>query len=113
MKRDVRRDLKASFDHVNHDRLMHLIGRKVRDQRLRRLIGGMWRACLQAPNSQTEPRRQGTPQGGPLLSLLPANIYLHLLDCELEKRGRLFVRYADDIAIFCASPGRPSGCWPE
>lgn len=96
-------DLKAFFDHVNHDRLMHLIGRKVRDKRLLRLIGDMLRAPLQLPNGQTEPRRQGTPQGGPLSPLL-ANIYLHPLDCELEKRGLSFVRYADDIAIFCASP---------
>ena len=43
-------DLKAYFDHVNHDRL-----------------------------------------------------YLHPLDCELEKRGLSFVRYADDIAIFGSS----------
>jgi RNA-directed DNA polymerase len=32
-----------------------------------------------------------------------ANLTLHPLDLELEKRGLLFVRYADDIAIFCAS----------
>ncbi len=32
-----------------------------------------------------------------------ANITLHPLDRELEKRGLSFVRYADDIAIFCSS----------
>lgn len=31
------------------------------------------------------------------------NSYLHPLDLELEKRGLSVVRYADDIAIFCAS----------
>lgn len=96
-------DLKAFFDHVNHDRLMHLIGRKVRDKRLLRLIGEMLRAPLRLSNGQEQPRREGTPQGGPLSPLL-ANIYLHPLDAELEKRGLSFVRYADDVAIFCASP---------
>jgi RNA-directed DNA polymerase len=96
-------DLKAFFDHVNHDRLMHLIGRKVRDKRLLRLIGEMLRAPLRLSNGQEQPRREGTPQGGPLSPLL-ANIYLHPLDGELEKRGLSFVRYADDVAIFCASP---------
>jgi group II intron reverse transcriptase/maturase len=95
-------DLKAFFDHVNHDRLMHPIGGKVRDKRLLRLIGDYLRAPMRLRDGREEPRGQGTPQGGPLSPLL-ANIYLHPLDCELEKRGLSFVRYADDIAIFCAS----------
>lgn len=95
-------DLKSFFDHVNHDRLMHLIGSKVRDKRLLRLIGNQLRAPMRLPNGRDEPRREGTPQGGPLSPLL-ANIYLHPLDRELERRGLSFVRYADDIAIFCAS----------
>lgn len=95
-------DLKAFFDHVNHDRLMHLIGRKVRDKRVLRLIGEMLRAPMRLKDGREEPRQEGTPQGGPLSPLL-ANIYLDALDKELEKRGVSFVRYADDIAIFCAS----------
>ncbi|MBD5560251.1 MAG: hypothetical protein HDQ87_07850 [Clostridia bacterium] len=42
------------------------------------------------------------PQGGPLSPLL-ANIMLNELDHELEKRGHKFVRYADDMVIFCKS----------
>jgi len=95
-------DLKSFFDHVNHDRLMHHIGRKVRDKRLLRLIGDYLRAPMRLRDGREEPRREGTPQGGPLSPLL-ANIYLHALDCELETRGLSFVRYADDIAIFCSS----------
>lgn len=49
-------DLKAFFDHVNHDRLMHQVGRKVRDKRLLRLIADMLRAPLRLPNGQEEPR---------------------------------------------------------
>lgn len=95
-------DLKAFFDHVNHDRLMHRLGRKVRDPHLLRLIGEYLRAPVRLKDGREEPRREGTPQGGPLSPLL-ANIYLHPLDLELEQRGLSFVRYADDIAIFCAS----------
>lgn len=95
-------DLKSFFDRVNHDRLMAMIGRKVRDKRLLRLIGEYLRAPMQLKDGRREDRREGTPQGGPLSPLL-ANIYLHPLDLELEKRGLSFVRYADDIAIFCAS----------
>lgn len=95
-------DLESFFDRVNHDRLMHLVARKIRDKRLLRLIGEMLRAPMRLGNGQEQPRREGTPQGGPLSPLL-ANIYLHPLDIELEKRGLSFVRYADDIAIFCSS----------
>ena len=45
---------------------------------------------------------EGTPQGGPLSPLL-ANIVLDDLDKELEHRGLLFVRYADDFVIFTKS----------
>jgi RNA-directed DNA polymerase len=96
-------DLKSYFDRVNHDRLMHLIGQKIRDKRLLRLIGDYLRAPMQTPDGRCEARRQGTPQGGPLSPLL-ANIYLDALDKELEQRGLSFVRYADDIAIFVSSP---------
>jgi RNA-directed DNA polymerase len=44
----------------------------------------------------------GTPQGGPLSPLL-ANILLHQLDLELERRGHRFARYADDMIILVKS----------
>lgn len=95
-------DLKAFFDRIDHDKLMHRVGQKVRDKRLLRLIGDYLRAPLQTVEGHRQPRKQGTPQGGPLSPLL-ANIYLDPLDKELEKRGLAFVRYADDIAIFVSS----------
>lgn len=95
-------DLKSFFDRVGHDKLMHLVGQKVRDKGLLRLIGDYLRAPMLWPDGRQELRRQGTPQGGPLSPLL-ANIYLDPLDQELEKRGLSFVRYADDIAIFVSS----------
>lgn len=96
-------DLKNFFDRVDHDKLMQLVGRKVRDKRLLRLIGDYLRAPMQTPDGRQEKRPKGTPQGGPLSPLL-ANIYLDPLDKELEQRGLSFVRYADDIAIFVSSP---------
>ena len=47
-------------------------------------------------------RDKGTPQGGPLSPLL-SNIMLDALDKELEKRGLLFCRYADDCNIYVGS----------
>lgn len=95
-------DLKSFFDQVNHDRLMNMIGRKVKDKRVLALIGRYLRAPMQKKDGSREGRTAGTPQGGPLSPLL-ANIYLDPLDKELERREVSFVRYADDIAIFASS----------
>ncbi|MCF6249915.1 MAG: hypothetical protein L3J75_01415 [Methylococcaceae bacterium] len=53
-------------------------------------------------NGQYEKTTEGVPQGSPLSPLL-ANIVLDELDWELEKRGHIFVRYADDCQIYVSS----------
>ena len=94
-------DLAKFFDTVNHDVLMSLLGRTIREHRLLGLIGRYLRAGVLV-GEHIEPSEVGTPQGGPLSPLL-ANILLHQLDCELEKRGHRFARYADDMIILVKS----------
>ena len=48
------------------------------------------------------PTQLGVLQGGPLSPML-SNIMLKELDKELERRGHKFVRYVDDLLIFCKS----------
>lgn len=91
-------DLKRFFDEVNHDYLMNLIKRKVRDPKVLRLIWRYLRSPVQI-DGKLHKRRKGVPQGGPLSPLL-SNIVLNELDKELENRGLCFVRYADDFSIF-------------
>lgn len=90
-------DLSKFFGTVNHDVLMHRVARKVRDKRVLKLIGKFLRAGVKV-NGRLHKTRKGIPQGGPLSPLL-ANILLDDLDKELERRGHLFVRYADDFII--------------
>jgi RNA-directed DNA polymerase len=90
-------DLSKFFDTVNHDVLMHRVARKVRDKRVLKLIGKFLRAGVKV-NGRLQKTYKGVPQGGPLSPLL-ANILLDDLDKELERRGHLFVRYADDFII--------------
>lgn len=94
-------DLAKFFDTVDHDVLMNQLGRSVRDKRLLQLIGSYLRAGVLA-GEHIEASDIGTPQGGPLSPLL-ANILLHRLDCELERRGHRFARYADDLIILVKS----------
>jgi RNA-directed DNA polymerase len=95
-------DLASFFDQVNHDRLMHRLGKRIGDKRIMTLIGRYLRAPMDVGDGRHLRRNRGTPQGGPLSPLL-ANLYLDVLDQELVRRGLSFVRYADDIAVFVAS----------
>ena len=94
-------DLAKFFDTVNHDVLMNLLARTIRDKRLLSLIGRYLRAGVLV-GEHIEPSAIGPPQGGPLSPLL-ANILLNELDHELEGRGHRFARYADDMVILVKS----------
>ena len=94
-------DLEKFFDRVNHDVLMARVARRVKDTRVLCLI----RRYLQAgmmDGGLVSPRREGTPQGGPLSPLL-SNILLDEWDRELERRGHRFARYADDCNVYVRS----------
>ena len=94
-------DLKSFFDVVNHDLLMSILYRKVKDERLLRLIRKYLKVGMLIGGLEQQ-RKQGTPQGSPLSPLL-SNILLNELDKELKGRGLRFVRYADDCSIFLSS----------
>jgi group II intron reverse transcriptase/maturase len=94
-------DLKSFFDEVNHDLLLKLLGRKVKDPVLLKLIRRFLTSCLFLGGVIGQ-RKKGTPQGGPLSPLL-SNILLDELDKELTRRGHRFIRYADDCSMFLRS----------
>ena len=94
-------DLARFFDRVNHDVLMGRLARRIEDKRLLRLIRSYLEAGIMA-NGVVSERHEGVPQGGPLSPLL-ANVLLDEVDKELEKRGLVFCRYADDLNVYTRS----------
>ena len=94
-------DLARYFDTINHDKLMSLVARKVKDKRVLKLIRRYLESGVMI-NGVVVETEEGSPQGGPLSPLL-SNIMLNELDKELEKRGHKFVRYADDNNIYVKS----------
>jgi len=94
-------DMAKFFDTVNHSKLIEVLTRTVKDNRVISLIHKYLNAGVML-NGEREVTEQGVPQGGPLSPLL-SNIMLNELDKELTLRGHRFVRYADDLVILCKS----------
>lgn len=94
-------DLEKFFDRVNHDILMSRLARRIGDKRLLKIVRRFLEAGMMQEGVCTL-RHEGTPQGGPLSPLL-ANLLLDDLDRELQRRGHLFCRYADDCNIYVRS----------
>ncbi len=94
-------DLEKYFDTVNQSKLIQILSETIKDGRVISLIHKVLRAGVMV-GGMFEKSPEGVPQGGPLSPLL-GNIMLNECDHELEKRGHNFVRYADDLMIFCKS----------
>jgi RNA-directed DNA polymerase len=96
-------DFRSYFTSIPHDKLMVLIGKRVSDGSMLRIIKQSLKVAV-AYQGQVEPTRVGVPQGSPI-SPLYSNIYLNLLDQLWYKRGypqklgaKLY-RYADGTPV--------------
>src|SRR5262249_16924292 len=110
-------DISAYFDTIRHRKLIKLLRRRVKDEKLLNLIRKFLRAGVMERRLFKD-TRLGTPQGG-IVSPLLANVYLHELDrymerytalTESQRRARrrrqglanfVYARYADDFVILC------------
>ena len=112
----VEGDIQSFFDTIDHYKLMQLMRRRIKDEKILSMIWNFLRAGVMEQGNFRH-SLLGTPQGG-IVSPLLANIYLHELDrymeCyttlgkqERERRKRrgsanfLYARYADDFVVLC------------
>lgn len=107
----IKLDIRKYFDTVDHAKLREIMGERIRDGVITRLIGKWLNAGVLEDGQRYYPN-SGTPQGG-VISPLLANIYLHkVLDQWVEQMvrpqmvGRIqLVRYADDALICFTNEG--------
>jgi RNA-directed DNA polymerase len=109
-------DISSYFDTINHRRLIKILRRRIKDEKIIRLVWKFLRAGVMEGRLFRD-TKQGTPQGG-IVSPLLANIYLNELDRYMKKYTSLpqqektrrrkqakanfvYVRYADDFVVMC------------
>ena len=109
-------DIRKCFDRIHHTKLLSIIRRTIKDERIVKMLRAMLKAGVMEAGDWHE-ADEGTPQGG-IISPLLANIYLNELDqfinrkwgaiSDVDKnrhrrqktaRPCYIVRYADDFIV--------------
>jgi len=94
-------DIKAYFDSIPQERLMHEVERYIADGQVLALLEKYLQQDILDGMRRWRPE-EGTPQGA-VISPLLANLYLHPVDAAMAEQGWEMVRYADDLVILCRS----------
>ena len=100
-------DIRTFFDSVDHGWLVRMLGHRIADPRILRLIE-RWLKAGVLESGRWEPVEVGTPQGSGISPIL-ANVFLHyVVDLWVHQwrrrkaAGQIIVcRYADDVVIGC------------
>jgi retron-type reverse transcriptase len=90
----LKADIRKYFDTMNHEVLINIIKRKIKDDNL------IWLIRIILDNFETSEKGKGLPLGN-FTSQFFANIYLNELDyfVKHELNAKYYIRYVDDFVI--------------
>ena len=102
----IRTDIKSFYDDIDRTILLDKLSQKIRSNKLLKLIQGAITTPIVPKNYKKSEREQylevkGIPQGLSISNIL-AEIYLIELDLELKQSNAIYLRYVDDILVFCS-----------
>ena len=92
-------DLKSYFDMIPHEPMMRLIKKRITDDAVVRLIEKYVR-CSMLVEGKLVQKEIGLVQGNAISTVL-SNLYLQRLDQFLEDKGYDWIRFADNIDVYC------------
>ena len=96
-------DIKGLFDNIDHELLMKVVRRHVKEPWIKLYIERWLKAPFMLKDGTTIERTSGTPQGG-VISPILANMFMHYaFDVWMTKHypKSPFERYADDAVVHC------------
>ncbi|MDF2858580.1 MAG: hypothetical protein K0Q87_4431 [Neobacillus sp.] len=96
-------DIKGLFDNIDHELLMRVFKRHVREPWIRLYVERWLKAPFKLKDGTTIERTSGTPQGG-VISPILANMFMHyVFDVWMVKKypEAPFERYVDDAVVHC------------
>ena len=101
----LKADIKHYFDSVDHEILMKIIGRRIKDEKI------LWLISKIIQNNNCKISGKGMPIGN-LTSQFFANVYLNELDNFVKHslKAKYYIRYVDDFVILDASRERLEFC---
>jgi RNA-directed DNA polymerase len=98
----VKEDVRAYFDHIQHDLLLDEFARLSPDAPDLLALYRTYLAAPRAVDGQLLPRQVGVPVGSVWANFL-SNIYLDPLDRQMAAEDYCYLRYCDDILVFTTS----------
>lgn len=92
-------DLKDYFDMIPHEQLMKQIRDRITDDRVLDLIY-KYMHCSISQDGEIKEKTKGLVQGNSISTVL-SNLYLHSLDQYLQEKNYQWIRFADNINVYC------------
>lgn len=92
-------DIKDFFDTISLEKLENLLNELFTDEKVLALIRS-YLHCQLIIDDEILCKERGLVQGSPISPIL-SNLYLHSLDCYMEQKGYHWIRFSDNIYVYC------------